>query len=127
MEEIFSKDHFVEVLEALHRDQTGLAAAMVRVGKLVDGWHWATEGRGSYEWDDSQYRKEFGRCLETISVEVKMALQASSSAHQICCERYGHVRQSPKEPVQMEFRFYEDFDSVVDRLRKFSTIEGEAN
>lgn len=63
----------------LHRDQTGLAAALVDVTSLTRAYRWIVEGRGSYEWDDDEYRRETGRALEAIRARANAALNASGN------------------------------------------------
>lgn len=73
---------------ALHTDQTGLAAAMARIHETAVGYGWVAEGRGPYEWDDPQYRKEMGRMVSTIIQLATDALHESGDrAHVHCCGR----------------------------------------
>jgi len=47
-------------------DRSLIADAVTRLKRELDSRHWLTEGRGSYEWDDKRYQKEFldaGRAL----------------------------------------------------------------
>lgn len=64
---------------ALNRDRTGLAAALVEVIRTADGYSWVTWGRGSYEWDDERYREEPGRALAAIKGLAHKALQSSGT------------------------------------------------
>lgn len=58
--------------QALHRDATGLAKALVDIGKSAAGRMWVTEGRGPYQWDDDRYKEEAGVALcEVIEIAVK--------------------------------------------------------
>lgn len=52
--------------EMLHTDATGLVRGLEQVIGLVAGYEWVTEGRGPYEWDDDEYRKEMRRMLDGI-------------------------------------------------------------
>ena len=124
-DEHFSRAHFVEVLEALHRDQTGLAQALLDVKKIANSYAWAAESRGSYAWDDDDYQKEFGACLDDIIGKIDQSLAKSSRAHQICCGMYRNVGLYKKEDVQLSFDFGDDnYEDFVERMIKLSTIEG---
>jgi hypothetical protein len=125
MEELFTKQHFIEVLEALHRDQTGLANALADVKRLAQSWTWAVESRGSYEWDDDEYQKEFGRCLDAIIQKCDNAMHQTSKAHQVCCGKYGHVHTLPNEPVQRMLPFMkENYEDFANRLMMAATVFG---
>lgn len=52
--------------DMLHTDQTGLVRGLEQVVGLVAGYEWVAEGRGCYEWDDDEYRKEMKRMLDGI-------------------------------------------------------------
>lgn len=69
----------------LHRDRTGLAAALEKVVSAAKRRLWIVEGRGSYEWDDERYRSETGLALKEIIELAKAALLESGrnadSAH----------------------------------------------
>lgn len=124
-EEVFTKDHFIEVLEALHYDQTGLAEALVDVRRLANSWAWAAESRGSYEWDDDRYQQEFGACLDTIIGRIDAALNKTSRAHQVCCGTYRNIGFHEKSSVQLRLDFgNEDYADFVERMIKLATIEG---
>lgn len=74
--------------DVLHRDQTGLAKALAEVVKTTEGYSWVAQGRGPYEWDDDEYRKEMGRMLAAVEGIARKALQASGNlAHRECCGR----------------------------------------
>lgn len=125
MKELFTKDHFIEVLEALHRDQTGLAQALVEVKRVANAWAWAAESRGSYEWDDDRYQQEFGACLDAITNKIDAALKKTSRAHEICCGTYRHVGFHEKTSVQLRLEFEnEEYADFVERMIKMASIEG---
>jgi hypothetical protein len=86
-----------EVLDALHRDQTGLAAALASIVEICRGYSWLTEGRGPYPFDDDRYRDEIGRCLDEIRRRAATALRDSgASAHRWCCgPPVGERRHAP--------------------------------
>ena len=123
-EEEFSKDHFIEVLEALHIDQTGLAQAMYEIEASIQRWTWATESRGCYEWDDDEFYKEFANCLGILSEQVATALRKTNKAHQLCCNKYRHVHRLDPEPVQMELDLGVEYSTFVEGLLNLTTIEG---
>jgi hypothetical protein len=123
--EQFDKEHFIEVLEALHRDQTGLAAALNRVKDLIDSYDWIAESRGSYEWDDVEYMEEVGRCFDAIRAEIDYSLSHSGKAHQICCGKYRHVARHDKVPLQRRLRMGQFYNEVTDELMDLALIEGE--
>lgn len=50
----------------LHRDRTGLAASLEACMNRARAGRWITEGRGSYEWNDDEYRKETGHLITQI-------------------------------------------------------------
>ena len=119
---------FVEVLEALHSDQTGLANSLVKIKRMVEGYSWIAEGRGPYPYDDDRYRDEIGHCLGEISKEIDKALTKTSEAHQICCSKYGHVHRLPIVPTQRRFRmgqFKLGYIEFVENLMDLALIEGE--
>jgi hypothetical protein len=123
---VFDKEHFIEVLEALHRDQTGLAKALNAVLDVLDSYSWLAEGsRGSYEWDDDDYYKEIGRCFDAISEVCELALRRSGESHQICCDKYRHVGLFPRAAVQRRIRMGQTFPQFADELMDFALIEGE--
>lgn len=64
---------------ALDRDQTGLAHALARVVSTAKGYFWITEGRGSYAWNDDQYREETARALGAIMATAAEALGRSGT------------------------------------------------
>lgn len=62
---------------ALNRDRTGLAAALVEIQRTAAGYFWVTEGRGPYAWDDNRYREETGHALNAILATAGAALRVS--------------------------------------------------
>jgi cob(I)alamin adenosyltransferase len=56
----------VRLRTLLHRDHTGLAAALGDVVREAEARLWVVDGRGSYEWDDERYRKETGLALRQV-------------------------------------------------------------
>jgi hypothetical protein len=126
MQEVFDKAHFVEVLEALHRDQTGLAKALNAVLDVINSYSWLAEGsRGSYEWDDDEYYQEIERCFNAVSEVCENALRRSGQSHQICCDKYRHVGLFPRSPVQRRIRMGQMYPQLTDELMDFALIEGD--
>ncbi len=56
-------DHLMHVID---RDRYVVAHGVVAVENEIRGREWLLTGRGPYEWDDDDYRKEFGDALEAI-------------------------------------------------------------
>jgi hypothetical protein len=122
MEEVFDKAHFVEILEALHRDQTGLAKALNAVLDVLNSYSWLAEGgRGSHEWDDDDYYNEIGRAFEAISEVCERALNRSGESHKICCDKYRHVGLFPRNTVQRRLRLGQ---ITQDELMDLALIHG---
>lgn len=64
---------------ALHRDRSGLAAALGKILDEMRGRAWIAEDRGCYAWDDNRYKEEAGRALREVASIAKSALQASGT------------------------------------------------
>lgn len=86
---------------ALNRDRTGLAAALVEVIRTADGYTWVTWGRGSYEWDDERYREETGRALAAIRGLAHKALQDSGTLATLAI-RGGELPADLSAPVPLD-------------------------
>jgi hypothetical protein len=122
VEELYTREHFVEILDALHTDQTGLVRSLIYLRRLVGSWEWATEGRGSYEWDDERYQQEFGYCIDAVKKAIDNALKRNSKAHELCCGRYRFLNRQEQEPVQMTFAFGRTYEQHRDEIMKAVTI-----
>lgn len=61
----------------LDRDQSGLASAIEHMVKVAGSRAWIAEGRGSYEWNDDDYRKEAGWALQELIDIGKQAISDS--------------------------------------------------
>ena len=122
-EEVFTKNHFIEILEALHMDQTGMSASLYKIKEAIQGWRWATECRGCYEWDDDAFYKEFENCLDSLNEIAVKGLRDARKAHQICCNKYRHIVRDPG-PVQMELDLGMDYGDFVEGILNLTTIEG---
>lgn len=78
--------------DVLHTDQTGLAAGLAEVNKIVERYRWVTEGRGPYAWNDDKYKEEMGNMLDNISEAATKALNSSGViAHSVCCGKEGRT------------------------------------
>lgn len=56
-----------EALAANERDRSKVAEVMSAVLAVIRGYNWATESRGPYRYDDDEFFREFGRCLEAVN------------------------------------------------------------
>jgi len=65
--------------DALHRDQSGLAAALGKVVDEIGGRLWVEDSRGPYEWDDDRYKAEAGDALRTARDIARNALRESGT------------------------------------------------
>src|SRR5687768_8162932 len=85
-QQLAEKEREIERLkDVLHIDRSGLAKALAEVNKTVDSYHWITEGRGPYAYNDDEYRKEAGYMLEAIKKIADNGLQNSGNlAHAEC-------------------------------------------
>lgn len=85
-------DTIERLKDVLHIDQTGLAAGLAEVNKIVEGYRWVTEGRGPYAWDDDKYKEEMGNMLDNISEAATKTLNSSGAiAHSVCCGKPGRT------------------------------------
>lgn len=76
------------LLDTLHIDRSGLAHGLAQMVKTVEGYHWITEGRGPYAYNDDEYRKEAGYMLDKLLEIANDALRKSGNlAHAECCGR----------------------------------------
>jgi cell division septum initiation protein DivIVA len=99
----------------LHRDQTGLAAALVAAKTRARAGRWISEGRGSYEWDDDGYRKETGALVDDIVTLCEDALHASGN---LANEAFHPARKAAEmenerlrgERQEFEYRFTEEIE-----------------
>jgi hypothetical protein len=61
-------DHLRHVID---RDRYIVAACIGQIERACRGREWTLEGRGPYEWDDDDYRKEFGIWLEDVLASLE--------------------------------------------------------
>lgn len=57
----------------IERERTRSDIWITRLRAAVNSHRGMSESRGSYTWDDDEYRKEFGRALDTIEKAVARA------------------------------------------------------
>ena len=80
-----SRDEVVALLRAalrdagnaLHRDRSGLAAALGKIVDEVRSRAWISQDRGPYAWDDERYKAEAGQALREVDSIATAALVAS--------------------------------------------------
>lgn len=69
--------------QAIEADRTKIADAVTKLTKEIQSRAWLLDGRGSYEWDDDRYRKEFDGArkaiLEAVEPLKRMAADLSNS------------------------------------------------
>jgi hypothetical protein len=69
--------------DALNRDKTGLAAALVEVRSVAQGYRWIPDGEwGSHSWEEhttETLRRETGWALGSIEDIARKALEASGT------------------------------------------------
>jgi hypothetical protein len=126
MQDEFSSDHFIEILEALHNNQKLLVKILTDLDRISErwAWIWQEQGRGSYEWDDSEFYSEFTDYAETINARIAKAFEETNRAHEFCCGRYRHLSSSDRTSVQMRLNFgYEDYADFVEEVMKVAALE----
>jgi hypothetical protein len=116
----------IEVLEALHWDQTGITASLNRVLDIINGYDWLADGdRGSHTYDDDSYYEEIGQCFDAIKEEIETSLHTSGQSHQLCCGKYRSIGRHPKVPLQRRLRMGQLYNEFADNLIDLALIEGE--
>lgn len=65
---INDRDHLEHVID---RDRYIVAAGIQLIEQACRGREWTLEGRGPHEWDDDNYRKEFGFWLNDVRVALE--------------------------------------------------------
>jgi len=66
-----------EAREALHKDESGLFAALRSIIDEIGKRRWITEGRGDYAHDDDRYRQETGAALGALKHIAETAIRES--------------------------------------------------
>lgn len=57
--------------QALERDRSEVAGALARIRARIASWeHLSGPGRGSYAWDDDEWKTQFGFAIQAIADEV---------------------------------------------------------
>jgi len=59
----------------IERDRTLFADVVTNMRKTLSGVDWMASGRGSYEWDDARYQKEFGEAVLGIRAQLDVLAQ----------------------------------------------------
>lgn len=98
------KDREIERLkQALHRDETGLADSLAKVRETLSSYHWLTEGRGPYAWNDDRYKGEVLNMLEEIGGIVDKGLSESGKrSHAYCCGKHPTYEELQAELQQLK-------------------------
>lgn len=73
------REALVTARDALHRDRTGLAAALNKILNAIAARSWLVEERGPYEWDDDRYKDEAGQAMRQVAEIARSALVASGT------------------------------------------------
>ena len=126
--ETYTQDHVIELLQAIHHDQSGLAKALEKIKRIVSGYYWIAEGaQGCYSYDDERFRDEFGNCLDEIIDTIDKELSRTSRAHQLCCGKYRHINFEDRTSVQMRFNFMDakeatDYADFVEDVLMCATL-----
>ena len=55
----------------IERDRTAVASAVSHLLEVIRGYHWLTEGRGPYAYDDNRWHQEIARAFEAIREAAK--------------------------------------------------------
>lgn len=100
-EPLTSKTKLEQLHDMLHTDQTGLAAGLEAVLKTVAGYRWVETSRGSYEWDDDEYRKEMGYMLDAVHKCAEGALTRwkAGGIPRPCCDLARAADEPSDTPV----------------------------
>lgn len=59
-----------EISEQLEFDRTSVADCLTKANKAIDSRYWLTEGRGSHEWNDERWHKEFYAAAKEIKASL---------------------------------------------------------
>lgn len=118
----YKPEHDPEFLmNTLHMDQTGLAAGLATVNKIVQQYQWVTEGRGPYAWNDEKYKEEMGNMLTNIGDAATKALNNSGAlAHSVCCQR--SVRTVTMEDIGYIKKDVADKELMAEREKYHKTF-----
>ena len=107
-----------EAEAALERDRSIVAAHTTALFKAIEGRQGLLEGRGSYEWVDDRYRKEFGEALKEIEAPIER-LRAIARDWTNCPtdpEKIKDARSSETELTALRARVAELEEVLTDAL-----------
>lgn len=69
---IAAKDAEIERLKGANElDRRSLWAVVRAIDEEITGRMWLIDGRGSYEWDDDRYRREFGWAVHALQEKLE--------------------------------------------------------
>ena len=71
MDELDLKAALAAAQAANESDRAEVARILNAIEKTINGYSWAIESRGSHEWNDDDYRKEFSRALSELEEDIK--------------------------------------------------------
>ncbi len=115
---------------ALECDRTAISRHITRIQAIVGQYCGLTESRGSYEWDDDQYREESGRALKAFQQAIEPMKKVAadwSNCPQTQAELLEALKAAnPLQTIVLKGDSY-DVRSVIEMLneRKLGTDEGD--
>ena len=74
-EELPREDTSYDVVQGLQAESDALFDIINEIKKELDARWWIFEGRGSYAWDDDQYRRETGWSFNAIRDLLEIAVR----------------------------------------------------
>jgi hypothetical protein len=93
-----------DALAANERDRSQVAQAVAALEAVTKSYGWATESRGSYHYDDDEYQREFGRCLDEIKGALAPLKKVSrdltncpTTQAEVDCARLSQTQETPGE------------------------------
>jgi hypothetical protein len=89
-----------ELSRQLEFDRTAVADCITAANRELDSRHWLTEGRGSYEWDDDQYRGEF--LSAGIAIKAAITPLTKIAADWKGCPTTGEAIRAARRDLQAE-------------------------
>ena len=104
-----------ELSLAIERDRSSLAGFIAKMDATLHSRDWMLEGRGPYEWDDDQYKKEFHDAAEEIRSNMKDIRQIAKD--------WTHCPTDPEKIKQARASASKD-DDLVERLEKTKAFIG---
>lgn len=64
-------DEIARLKAVIEADRSEVAEATQELRKTISGTSWLLTGRGSYEWDDDAYRREFGAAVLSMEKDIE--------------------------------------------------------